>query len=429
MRLTKQNIERNGSGAVTLIPEDSEDMVLPADVVKATALRRVVNKSESGDTSSRRVKLTLQIRVRALDFDPQLSQLHISGQIMNETPETKIGQYHTLDLELLHSFTLSKEADGESLGWDSVAIDALRDAVDISGKRRAEAVAIVMQEGLAHICFIGQYQTILKQKIETSVARKRHGNEHEKAMTKFYQQIQDALLRQCDPDCSSTTTTTSLSSSASSSSATATATATTTTDMTEKPLLLASPGFVAAGFLKYMQGNAASTPNSPLKNILKHTVVVHCSSGYTHALAEVLKSPSVQSLLSDTKYARETKLMDKFFEHLRKETNKATYGPREVEKAVELGAVGPGGGVLIISNRLFRANDIRERHRWVSLVDRVRDVEKGEVRILSSDHESGKRLEGLGGIAALLTYPLPELDEEEESEDEVHQDDNDEENF
>ncbi|KZZ88613.1 Translation release factor pelota-like protein [Ascosphaera apis ARSEF 7405] len=407
MRLTKQNIERNGSGAVTLIPEDPEDMwhcynlIRPADIVKATTLRRVVSKSEAGDTTSRRIKLTLQIRVKTLDFDAQLSQLHINGQIMNETSETKIGQYHTLDLELAHSFTLEKEADGESLGWDSVAIDALRDAVDISGKRRAEAIAIVMQEGLAHICFIGQFQTLMKQKIETSVPRKRHGTDHEKAMTRFYQHTQDALLRQCDPDSSSTTS---------------------SSDMTEKPLLLASPGFVAAGFLKHMQATVIANPNSPLKNILKHTVVVHCSSGYTHALAEVLKSPSVQSLLSDTKYARETVLMDSFFEHLRKETNKATYGPREVEKAVDLGAVGPGGGVLIISNRLFRANDIRERQRWVALVDRVRDVEKGEVRILSSDHESGKRLEGLGGIAALLTYPLPELDEGESDEEEDYDD-------
>ncbi|KAI5284500.1 Translation factor pelota, partial [Ascosphaera acerosa] len=374
------------------------NLIRPADIVKATALRRVVSTSESGGTSSRRVKLTLQIRVKSLDFDPQLSQLHVSGQIMNETPETKIGQYHTLDLELSHSFTLEKEADGQSLGWDSVAIDALRDAVDISGKRRAEAIAIVMQEGLAHICFIGQYQTVMKQKIETSVARKRHGNEHDKAMSRFYQHTQDALLRQCDPD------------------ANATASA---TDMTEKPLLLASPGFVAAGFLKHLQANAALNPLSPLRNILKHTVVVHCSSGYTHALAEVLKSPSVQSLLSDTKYARETKLMDLFFEHLRKESYKATYGPREVEQAVEMGAVGPGGGTLIISNRLFRSDDVRERQRWVKLVDRVRDVEKGEVRILSSDHESGKRLDGLGGIAALLTYPIPELGEEaSDSEDE-----------
>jgi protein pelota len=111
--------------------------------------------------------------------------------------------------------------------------------------------------------------------------------------------------------------------------------------------------------------------------------------------------------------------MDDFLDQLRKETNKATYGPREVESAVDQGAVGRGGGVLIMSNRLFRSQDVAERKRWVSLVDRVRDVEGGEVRVLSSDHESGKRLEGLGGIAALLTFPVVEedLDSEDDSAD------------
>lgn len=108
--------------------------------------------------------------------------------------------------------------------------------------------------------------------------------------------------------------------------------------------------------------------------------------------------------------------MDEFFYHLRKDTNKATYGPREVEAAVDQGAVGRGGGVLIISNRLFRAQDVKERKRWVSLVDRVRDVEGGEVRVLSSDHESGKRLDGLGGVAALLTFAILEEDEDDDSE-------------
>ena len=65
---------------------------------------------------------------------------------------------------------------------------------------------------------------------------------------------------------------------------------------------------------------------------------------------------------------------------------------------------------------LFRSQDVAERKRWVALVDRVRDVEGGDVRILSSDHESGKRLEGLGGIAALLTFPViePDLDSDAE---------------
>ena len=56
------------------------------------------------------------------------------------------------------------------------------------------------------------------------------------------------------------------------------------------------------------------------------------------------------------------------------------------------------------------------RKRWATLVDKVKE-EGGDARILSSDHESGKRLEGLGGIAAILTFPLDDLDEDEEEED------------
>ena len=43
-------------------------------------------------------------------------------------------------------------------------------------------------------------------------------------------------------------------------------------------------------------------------------------------------------------------------------------------------------------------------------MDRVRETEGGEVRVLSSMHESGKRLEGLSGVAAILTFPLEDLD-------------------
>lgn len=143
-------------------------------------------------------------------------------------------------------------------------------------------------------------------------------------------------------------------------------------------------------------------------------MVIHTSSGHVHSLNEVLKSPEVLATLKDTKYARETQLMDEFLTRLRREDDRATYGMREVENAVEKGAVGRGGGVLLISDKLFRAQDIGERRRWVRLVDQVRDTEGGDVRVLSSEHESGKRLEGLGGVAALLTFPI---DDEELGED------------
>lgn len=111
--------------------------------------------------------------------------------------------------------------------------------------------------------------------------------------------------------------------------------------------------------------------------------------------------------------------MNQFLELLRKDDGRAWYGPREVETAVEKGAVGRGGGVLLISNKLFRSQDVGTRKRWVGLVDRVRERDGGEVRVLSSEHESGKRLEDLGGIAAILTFPIEEMDEEEEAEQET----------
>ncbi|KAF4280859.1 hypothetical protein CNMCM8689_001443 [Aspergillus fumigatus] len=405
MRLIKNKIEHGGSGTVTLCPEEPEDMwhaynlIRPGDLLRASAIRRVTTTHDTGTTTSSRVHLTLEIRVKSLDFDPQSSQLHVGGTIVNETPHTKVGQHHTLDLELNRNFTLEKEigANGEGVGWDSIAVQMLQDAVDERGKRRAEAVAVVMQEGLAHICFIGQFQTVLKQKVEMSVPRKRQGGgggDHDKGMSKFYQVTLDTLLRQMEFNTSATSL---------------------TSNEPVKPVLLASPGFVAAGFQKYIQ-SVASTTTPALKRLLPSIVVVHSASGYLHSLAEVLQSPAVKTILADTKYARETKLMDDFLGHLRKETNKAIYGPREVEAAVDQGAVGRGGGVLIISNRLFRSQDVAERKRWVSLVDRVRDVEGGEVRVLSSDHESGRRLDGLGGVAALCTFPVVEEDFESDEE-------------
>lgn len=315
-----------------------------------------------------------------------------------------------------------------------MAIKTLNAAVDATGERRAEAIAIIMQEGMARICFIGQVQTLVKQKIKESIPKKRAGSsdrdkvrDHaemmllcslkrttfisnisiQKAMAKFYKTILDSLLRILE------FTSTASSSSSGTKPTTAPASAN-RSDIKTKPLLLASPGFAAAGFQKYLDEQSKSNP--ALRGLRNSSIVVQASSGHMHSLTEVLQSPTVQAKLADTRYARETKLMDDIFTHLRQETNKATYGHREVEKAVEDGAVGPGGGVLIISNRLFRADDIRERKRWVALVDRVTDVEGGEVRILSSDHESGKRLDALGGVAALCTFPISDLEEDEEDD-------------
>lgn len=376
------------------------NLIRPTDLLTASAVRRVTNESAStGSTSSQRVHTNLTIRVKSLDFDPQAGQLHVSGQIARENRFTKIGQFHTLDLELQRNFTLEKEVEGihGGEGWDSVARAQLEEAIDPT--RGTEAVAVVMQEGLANICFITQFQTVLRQRVEVSVPRKRAGAgrsaDHDKGLSKFFSTVLETLMRQLEGLLEGKDSSANF------------------------PILLASPGFTAPGFLKQINETAMTTGDKLLQDLVKRKafVLIHSSSGHLHSLNEVLKSPEVLVRLKDTKYARETSLMDDFFTLLRKDDGRAWYGPKEVERAVDKGAVGRGGGVLLISNALFRSQDVGTRRRWVRLVDQIREVEGGEVRVLSSDHESGRRLEGLGGIAAILTFPIEEMDSDGEDSD------------
>lgn len=132
----------------------------------------------------------------------------------------------------------------------------------------------------------------------------------------------------------------------------------------------------------------------------------------------MLKSPEVLAKMKDMSYAKEAQYIDNFFELLKLDDGRAWYGSTAVEKAVADGAVGPGGGVLLINNSLFRSQDLAVRKKYVALVDKVKS-DGGDPRVLSSDHESGQRLKMMGDIAAILNYPMLDLDEGEEEEEEA----------
>ncbi|KAF2859050.1 hypothetical protein K470DRAFT_265557 [Piedraia hortae CBS 480.64] len=383
MRLIRQNIERKtGAGSATLLPEEAEDMwhaynlIRPTDLLRASAVRKVVQESASGSRSNQRVHTNLTIQVTSLDFDPQAGQLHVSGQVSEQNPYVKLGSFHALDLELQRNFTLEK-----ANGWDSVALDILKESIDQT--KQAQLWAVVMQEGLANICLITSHQTILRQRIEVSLPRKRPGsNDHAKSLQKFYQTTLDTLLRQLDLS-------------------------------DPKALLLASPGFTASSFHQFIKTQAFT--DRRLKALLSLIVVTHSASGHLHSLNEVLTSPAVTARISDANFARETQRLDEFLALMRRDDARAWYGPRECERAAERGAVGRGGGVLLISNSLFRSQEVEVRKRWVRLVDDVKE-QGGEVRIYSSMHESGKRLDDLGGIAVIMTFPIEDLDRDDEGD-------------
>lgn len=102
--------------------------------------------------------------------------------------------------------------------------------------------------------------------------------------------------------------------------------------------------------------------------------------------SEVLQDPGVVNKISDTKAAGEVKALETFYTMLQTEPAKAFYGKKHVEKANEGQAI----ETLLLSDSLFRCNEVSLRKEYVKLVDSVRDS-GGDVKIFSSMHISGER--------------------------------------
>lgn len=380
MKLVSRDIDKNAAGSVTLIPEEAEDMwhaynlVCVGDSLRSGTIRKVQTESATGSVSVNKVRTMLTIKIEAIDFDTLGCVLRVRGRNITENQYVKMGAYHTLDLELNRKFTLGK------LEWDSVSLERIELACDPT--KHADLAAVVMQEGLAHLCLITPNMTLVRAKIETNIPRKRKGmcQQHDKGLTKFYDQIIQVILRHVSFDI-------------------------------VKCVLIASPGFVKDQFSEYMFQQALKLDYKILLDNKSKFVLVHSSSGFKHSLKEVLQDPSIQSKLADTKASGEVKALDDFYQMLQNDPNRAFYGIKPVEKAAEQQAI----EVVLISDELFRSQDLKQRKRYVKLVDTVRET-GGDVKIFSSLHVSGEQLGQLSGVAAILRYPMPDEDEDSDED-------------
>ena len=66
----------------------------------------------------------------------------------------------------------------------------------------ADVGAVIMQEGLAHICLVTPSMTLVRAKVEHGIPRKRKGfcQQHDKGLIKFYDAVMQGIIRHVDFD-------------------------------------------------------------------------------------------------------------------------------------------------------------------------------------------------------------------------------------
>ncbi|CAM8911506.1 unnamed protein product [Rhodiola kirilowii] len=168
--------------------------------------------------------------------------------------------------------------------------------------------------------------------------------------------------------------------------------------------VIAGPDSTKDLFYKHLLLEAQRKQLKPIIQNKSRIILVQTSTG--HGLREVLEAPNVMNMIKDTKAAQEVRALKAFFDMQLNDEARTCYGPMQVEKAIEMMAV----ETLLITDDLFKSSDVETRKKYINLVDSVK-YSGGKSHIFSSMHVSGEQLAQLTGVAAILRFPLPYLDD------------------
>lgn len=99
MRLIKKNIDR-GSGELKFEPEEQEDMwhaynlIAVGDSLRASTVRKVVQTSDTGSSTTTKKRMILTIEVLGIDYDIAGCALRVKGRTIAENDFVKKGFFH-----------------------------------------------------------------------------------------------------------------------------------------------------------------------------------------------------------------------------------------------------------------------------------------------------------------------------------------------
>lgn len=249
-------------------------------------------------------------------------------------------------------------------------MEIIRQSTSDAGKY--DVVAVLLQEASALICTVTGESTLrVIKRIEENLPKKKIGSAYEKGIEKFYSNVIEGLLESFDLKLL-------------------------------KAIILASPGQFREELYKRLMEMAVKDGSKKFINENKSKFIkLQVQSAQISTLEESLKEPRIATLLEGTKTVVESKLLDAFHKLNKNSEGMTEFGWIPVIKAAKLGAIKN----LLLSDSLFRSLDIKERKKYIELVEEVKD-NGGTVQIFVTGTEKEIELSKLSGVAAILNFPI-----------------------
>ena len=347
--------EDEKEGIVEVLPETLDDLwhlshiIQVGDNASSLTTRRIQDNSGDKLRSDRGVKKTffLSLDIENVSFHLFTGKLRLTG-VITSGPEDLIplGSHHTLEVKLNIPLTIKKDR------WQNWAIKRLNQAIEAS--KKLSAIIVVLEDDTATIALMRQYGIEYYGPVKGHISGKRIIDKNrQKNIIDFYEKVIESITK---------------------------------FDSIQN-IIIAGPGFVKNDFLDYIKDKH--------QDIAKISILEATGSGGRNGVSEVLKRGTVEKLTSQNRVAIEMGAINELLAEIGRNSSKVAYGLKQCRDAINMGAV---SRLLILDSKVASEN----------MGDDMEMVEnmKGEVMVISSQHEGGKQLESLGGMAAMLRYEI-----------------------
>jgi protein pelota len=335
------------TGELRLIPENTEDLWHIERVLGEGDLVKARSfrrfKLQEGDSGEKKA-INVEIETKKVEFNKYANILRVTGVIKAGTPEefVQIGSHHTVDIEPSRPFSIVKE-------WKNYQLDRLRKAQQET--KRPKLGILVMDERKAVFAILRGYGIDFTSEISAFTSKK--DDKHEEKERQFFGDVASVLA-----------------------------------NMGVERIIVAGPGFAKENLKKFLSQKDPA--------LLKKISFEQASYAEKSGVYELMKNGVVERIVGEQRVEKEFRLMEKLLAEIGKNSGLAAYGKKEVGQGIEYKAVGE----LFVLDELLRTD--KEIEHLLELAEK----QNCSITIFAAENDSGKQLQGLGGIAAILRFRI-----------------------
>ena len=351
MKLLHSDLKK---GEVKVLTQSLDDLwylssiIEPKDIVQGKTLRKIKIGSEESSKEATKRAIFMKLEVEKVEFSKTTNILRVSGVIREAPEDVPLGSYHTFNIGDNTAITIIKNQ------WLKYQVDKLKEACL---EKKSSLLICVHDREDAYFALLKKYGYEILAHIEGDVRKKR---EESTKKENFYATIISKLNEYVER-------------------------------YKAKQIILASPAFWKEDLMKEIKDD----------KLKEKIIVATCSSATKNGIEEVIKRPEVREALKLERAAKEINKVEELLAEIAK-NNLAVYGLKDTENASLMGAAKE----LLVTDSFIKKSRDENFYGIVDNIMKTVDKIKGSIIIISSEHDGGKKLDGLGGIAAILRFKL-----------------------